>query len=527
MWSLILQLGFVVAFGGNSGDDSGGSFGGFSFDGGSYGLSHIGCPRYEDYARRLHRPYSLGPLGLPSQRPVPQCRLFKSQAIDDYIQQMTDKIKDKDLARLFENCLPNTLDTTIKWHDPDENDSFIITGDINAQWLRDSTFQLEPYHQFMKQDEKLKQLIGGAVQTQAKFVNTACYCNAFQALEKSGIHPVKNDYTDNVSPPFDSDRVFECKYEIDSPASFLRLSWQYYSHTKDDSMFTKEWMLAIGQVFRVIREQSQPSFDTKTGIWNQAYYTFQRQTNTATETLALGGAGYPVNEDLDLVRSAFRPSDDTTIMQYFIPGNAMLSVELDHLAGLLKHAAKAGVAGAEAYIEKAATFSKLIRKAVLEHGVFEHPEYGKVLAYEIDGYGGRIVMDDANVPSLLSLPLLGFMEKDDPIYVNTRKLILSKKTNPYYHEGSKLQGIGSPHTPMKNVWPMSLMVQIMTSNDEKEIEQCLEEIKTSTAGLGLMHESVNAWNTLDFSRPWFAWANAYFALTVMNVAERLPHLIYG
>lgn len=205
----------------------------------------------------------------------------------------------------------------------------------------------------------------------------------------------------------------------------------------------------------------------------------------------------------------------------------MLSVELKHLSALLRHADSLGVKGAGQWADLASSLSGGLRAAIFENAVFSHPVHGNVLAYEIDGYGGSIMMDDANVPSLLSIPLLGFLDRDDPLYLNTRKMVLSAQGNAHYHSGTKLRGIGSPHTPMKNVWPMSLMVQIMTSNDEAEVQDCLEQLITSTAGLGLMHESVNAWNPADFSRPWFAWANAYFALTIMDVDLRFPDLIYN
>lgn len=211
----------------------------------------------------------------------------------------------------------------------------------------------------------------------------------------------------------------------------------------------------------------------------------------ATETLALGGAGYPVNANTSLIRSAFRPSDDSTVLQFFIPGNAMLSVELDHLSGLLKTAEEKGAKGAGAWGKLSTKLATTIRNGIYEHGTFEHPVFGKVFAYEIDGYGGRILMDDANMPSLLSLPLLGFIDMTDEIYQNTRRMVLSAQANPYYLEGTRLQGIGSPHTPTRNVWPMSLLVQIMTSNDREEIMQCLEQVMSTTGGLGLMHESVN------------------------------------
>lgn len=169
----------------------------------------------------------------------------------------------------------------------------------------------------------------------------------------------------------------------------------------------------------------------------------------------------------------------------------MLSTELFHLSKLLKIAQSKGVEGAQSWATLCTSLAQSIREAVYKHGTFEHPDFGLVFAYEVDGYGGRIIMDDANMPSLLALPLLGFLSNEDKIYQNTRRMILSTANNPYYLEGTAIQGVGSPHTPSRNVWPMSLLVQIMTSNDKKEISSCLESVVSSTADLGLMHESIN------------------------------------
>ena len=427
---------------------------------------------------------------MPFQRPVKECRLFSSDVVEDLIKEMNTKLIDKDVARLFENCLPNTLDTTIKWHDSQGPQTFVITGDIHAMWLRDSTFQLQPYLSLLEED-KLQRLVNGAIQTQSRYIVKSPYCNAFQPPVESKLKATGNDQNDAVHPPYDPDVVFECKYEIDSLASFLRLSRQYFEATKDLSMFTESWVMAVQRVLRVIKEQAQPSHNQQTGLWNNPHYSFRRRTDSPTESLALGGAGYPVNANTSMVRSAFRPSDDSTILQLFVPGNAMLSVELSHLAGMLKVADRHGVSGADAWSELSEKLSVAIRQGIYNNAVFDHPTFGKVFAYEIDGYGGRIFMDDANMPSLLSLPLLGFVEKNDPIYLNTRRMVLSTHGNPYHIAGTKLKGVGSPHTPVNNVWPMSLLIQILTSEDKEEIKQCLDLVVSSTADLGLMHESVN------------------------------------
>lgn len=363
---------------------------------------------------------------------------------------------DPDLARLFENAFPSTTDTTVKFHSKDKDQgfvkmtgsrwaeddeawngpqSFVITGDIIAEWLRDSTNQLRPYQELASQDPAIFDLILGAINTQSEYVIEAPYCNAFQPPPISDLPVSANGQDDVVSPMYEPSAVFECKYELDSLAHFLKIGNDFYEHTKSSDFVTKRWLLAVESLLSVLQEQSQPTFN-KNGDYNRNSYTFQRTTSTGTETLNLAGVGNPLNGGTGLVRSAFRPSDDATILGFFIPANAMMSVELDRAATMLKAISKTAVAGE---LEK---WSKQMREGVMEHGVVEHKVYGKVFAYEVDGYGSSIIMDDANYPSLLALPLMGFVDVKDPIYQNTRKMLLSKKGNPYYLTGRDFNGIG-------------------------------------------------------------------------------------
>lgn len=166
-----------------------------NFDGDPWG---DGCPDYKDYSGRRHPPFSDGPLKLPFQRPAPECRSFKSREVERVIKEITKRLVDKDLARLFENCYPSTLDTTVRWHvdgsDEDETgvegpQSFIVTGDINAEWLRDSTNQLAGYMPLLRKDAKLRKLVLGAISTQAGYVIESPYCNAFQPPRGSHVKP--------------------------------------------------------------------------------------------------------------------------------------------------------------------------------------------------------------------------------------------------------------------------------------------------------------------------------------------------
>ncbi|KAG6005900.1 hypothetical protein E4U21_007534 [Claviceps maximensis] len=499
------------------------------------------CPDYASYASSPHRPLSSGPLSLPFQRPDKRCRTFQSSEIERVIEEITSRMKDPDLARLFENAFPSTTDTTIKFHTNGKDtgfmrfggsrtaldsgawkgpQTFVITGDIIAEWLRDSTNQLRPYQPLARKDPSIHQLILGAINTQSEYVIESPYCNAFQPPPISDLPITSNGQDDTVHPIYEPNAVFECKYELDSLAHFLALANDFYEHTGSTDFITDRWMSAVETLLYVLEQQSRSTFDPKTHIFIKNEYTFQRGTNTGTETLNLQGIGNPLNSGTGLVRSAFRPSDDATILGFLIPSNAMMSVELQRASKV--HMA----AGQTPLAKKLQRWSETLRSAVLEHGVVKHKKYGDVFAYEVDGYGSSILMDDANYPSLLALPVMGFCKIDDPIYQNTRKMLLDKLGNPYYLVGNDFSGIGGPHIGLRNAWPMSLLMQAQTTQDDEEIKHCLDMVLKS-ARLGLVHESVNVNQAGMYTRSWFAWANGVFASTILDLAKRKPHIIFS
>lgn len=370
---------------------------------------------------------------------------------------------DADLAQLFRNAYPNTLDTTIRWHTSGSYDAssstasdsrrakhsvsqwegaqtFIVTGDIDAEWLRDSANQLANYQHLAKKDKQIYALILGAINTQAEYVIEAPYCNAFQPPPPSGIKPAPNGQNDVVHPAYEPSFVFECKYELDSLAHFLMLSTQFHENTGSTDLLTRRWYKALDTLLAILDAQAQPTFNSR-GQYVTNQYTFQRTTSAGTETLSLRGIGNPLNNETGLVRSAFRPSDDATILGFFVPSNAMMAVQLRKTAQMIKTAG-----GDPNLVESLQQRSRDLERAVWDHGVVNHPRYGRVFAFEVDGYGSHIFMDDANVPSLLSLPLLGFVEQTDTVYQNTRRMILEKAGNPYYLTGSAFRGIGGPHS---------------------------------------------------------------------------------
>jgi meiotically up-regulated gene 157 (Mug157) protein len=492
------------------------------------------CPDYVEYSQSKHLPLSNGKFEYPFMRPAPKCRTFTSNAVERLIVDLKKKVKDVDLARLIENCLPNTLDTTILWHilslkekRVEHPQSFVVTGDIHAEWLRDAARQLSVYQPLIKHDPHLKEMIRGAIQTQALFILNSPYCNAFHPPAGSGVHK-GHSAMDLVYPRPDWRSVFECKYELDSLASFLTLSNEYYENSGDESFINSIWLKAYEKVLTVMKRESQPSFDPENGQALNFYYSFQRQTNIGSETLPLGGVGNPVNFGTGLVRSAFRPSDDATILQFFIPANMHAVTELKKARASFLNTEVIHNRDISVLVEYTDIFIDNITRGIEQYGIVQHPKYGEVYAYEVDGYGGNIFMDDANIPSLLSIPDMGFAPENDRIYQNTRKMILEKEGNPYYLNGLHFEGIGGPHIGIQHAWPMSLLVKMRTTDDDDEIMNALNMVMENTAGLGLMHESVqvNSKHGKDFTRSWFAWCNSEFGKTILHLAKTKPHLIF-
>lgn len=144
-------------------------------------------------------------------------------------------------------------------------------------------------------------------------------------------------------------------------------------------------------------------------------------------------------------------------------------------------------------------------------------------AYEVDGFGSELLMDDANVPSLLGLPYLG-CSPDPAVYARTRAFVWSKR-NPWFFSGSAAEGIGGPHEGRPMIWPMAITVYALTSHSPGEIRRALQMLVHSSAGTGFMHESFNADDASKFTRSWFAWANSLFGELVATVAETQPTLL--
>ncbi|KAK8806285.1 TAT pathway signal protein [Blastocystis sp. subtype 4] len=446
-------------------------------------------------------------------------RTFSSVVIDKYLVGIKDKFKDPELADLFESCYPNTLDTTVySFTDNPEGDedTFLITGDITAMWLRDSTNQILPYLRFANHDSRLKALIRGVLNRQVKSVLIDPYANAFN-FDKTG-HPDSHTDDNTKRPSFLGTRsnamtneIFERKFEIDSLAAVLALSAKYYNTTMDSLPYNDRWVRAVKLIISTARKNQVES-----SPYHNYEYTFTRICNRPTETL-MDGQGWP-SRYTGLIRSGFRPSDDATKLPYFIPGNIMFLTNLRYCADILENVVRDKETAADAR-----KLADEIDEAVHRFGIVNHPFAGEVYAYEVDGFGSAYFMDDANIPSLLSLPFLGYLDKNDVIYQNTRKMILSEY-NPYFFKGKVGEGIGGPHVGPGYIWPMSLIVRAYTSDNKEEILECIDVLKKSATN-GYMHESFFQDDFNSYTRPWFAWTNSLFGDMLIDLMHRHPDYI--
>lgn len=440
----------------------------------------------------------------PTVRVSPSERNFKSKVIERAIEEFQKNVKDKELGWLFNNCFPNTLDTTVVYtEEKGKPDTYVITGDIDAMWLRDSSAQVWPYMIFAKEDKRLRNLIAGVINRQTQQILKDPYANAFyDDPTKEG--EWMTDLTD-MQPG-----VHERKWEIDSLCYPIRLGYNYWKTTGDTSPFDENWQKAIKSILAVFRDQQKKD--------DRGEYSFQRETPHATDTRALKGYGYPVNP-VGLICSAFRPSDDATVFSFLIPSNFFAVVSLKQAAEMMTE-----IANDPATAKELMNLRQEVDSALKEHAIYEHKEFGKIYAFEVDGFGNQLLMDDANVPSLLSLPYLDAVEHSDPIYQNTRKFVWSQK-NPFFFKGEAAEGIGGPHVDMDMIWPMAITMRGLTSRDEKEIKECIKVLKNTHAGTGFMHESFHKDNPENFTRAWFAWANTLFGEFLWKTYNENPKLL--
>jgi len=433
-----------------------------------------------------------------SKRPAPEERLFRSGVIDRKIEEVKVVLKDNPyLAWMFENCFPNTLETTVHYQQTadGDDDTFVYTGDIAAMWLRDSGAQVWPYVQFCNDDPQLAHVVRGVILRQLKSINLDPYANAFyQEADKVG--EWQSDHTD-MKPG-----IHERKYEIDSECYPIRLAYAYWKETGDETIFGEEWLKAIENTLKVFREQQHKD--------GKGSYAFRRTTDRQFDTVGWGGMAHPV-KPVGLIASFFRPSDDATVFPFLVPSNFMAVTSLRKAAEILWTVNdKAELA------QQCTDLADEVEQALKQYAVAQHPKYGKIYAFEVDGYGSQLLMDDANVPSLLALAYLGDVDVNDPIYQNTRRFVWSED-NPAFFKGKAGEGIGGPHVGYDMPWPMSIMMLAFTSQDDQEIKHCIEMLMSTDAGTGFIHESFNKDDAYNYTRPWFAWQNTLFGELILKL----------
>ena len=431
-----------------------------------------------------------------SQRPPVADRKFSSEAVEKLIIRVKKVLKDPELAWMFENCFPNTLDTTIKHHSNNGRpDTFVITGDINAMWLRDSTAQVWPYLPLIKEDKNLSLLIEGVINRQTKCVLIDPYANAFN------FGPEGSEWQTDITAM--KPELHERKWEVDSLCYVIRLAHGYWKVSGNTAPFDEDWNKAMKLIVKTFKEQQRKK--------DNGPYSFKRKTDSPHDTAQGNGSGNPV-KPVGMICSVFRPSDDGSIFPFLIPSNLFAVKSLLELGEMMY------VLNDRAFASECETLAAEVTAAVLKYGIVSHKEFGSVYAYEVDGYGSSLFMDDANVPSLLSLPYIAGIDPNTPVYKNTRRMVLSN-ANPYYAEG-KYSGVGGPHTGKEMIWPLSYIMRAMTSKDSMEIKYCIKMLKETHAGTGFIHESFHRDNPKQFTRSWFAWANTIFGEMILKLQNQ-------
>lgn len=415
--------------------------------------------------------------------------------IDEYSKRIS--VINSKATKLFRNAITDTISNTVRVR----NDRiFVATGDIPAMWLRDSTFQVLPYLELIDSIPDIKKLLHGVLNQQLDYINLDPYANAFNETA-SGAH-----YNDDHTEIEVSDLVWERKFEIDSLCAPLFLAANLYIKAKYKEHLTSYFWKTVNLVMDTfISEQHHEN----------SSYVFNRDIGPESDTLSNGGRGAKVKYT-GMVWSGFRPSDDACQYGFFVPGNMFIIRIINLLSSII----------AELDIKQDDLLHKMRKlRANIEDGINNFAvlkdENGKdIFAYEVDGIGNVNLMDDANVPSLLSIPFIGYTDFTNRIYQNTREFILSSR-NPYYYEGEVLKGIGSPHTPRNYVWPIALAMEGITSDQPEVMKEKIKIISSTDAGTYQCHEGINVDNPNQYTREWFSWANMTYCQLVLAYLKKI------
>jgi meiotically up-regulated gene 157 (Mug157) protein len=452
----------------------------------------------------IQLPEVKAPWDMSQGRPKFSERKFQSEAVEAFLKERSPRIADPALARLFVNCFPNTLDTTVEpGAFEGKPDTAVLTGDILAMWLRDSSAQVWPYLPLAKNDRALRDLLEGVIRRQARCILIDPYANAFMAdLNAPPLPWSLKDKTELKRG------VGERKWEIDSLCYPIRLSHGYWRQTGDSGPFDQRWHEAMRLIVETFRVQQRKHGDGP--------YRFQRDSDVSTETLPAAGLGNPVRP-VGLIASGFRPSDDACIFPFLVPSNLFAVTSLRQLAEMA-HA----ILHDDTLANDATSLAAEVERALRQHAIATAPE-GTIWAYEIDGYGSQLLMDDANVPSLLGLPYLS-SSPDAALYARTRAFCWSDR-NPWFFRGTAGEGIGGPHVGRDMIWPMSQIICALSSTSPQEIRRSITMLKGVAADFGFMHESYFKDDPRRFTRAWFAWANTLFGELLGSLAEKQPDLL--
>jgi meiotically up-regulated gene 157 (Mug157) protein len=441
-----------------------------------------------------------------SKRPEPGDRRFTSPAVEAAIARVSKQIADPTLALMFANCLPNTLDTTVTPGTFEgKPDTFVITGDIDAMWLRDSSAQVWPYLPFCKADAKLSGLIEGVIRRQTRCILLDPYANAFLPSASSArLSWAVHDDTD-MKPG-----VGERKWEIDSLCYTIRLAHGYWKATGNTAAFDAQWRDAARAIVRTFREQQR--------LHSPGPYHFQRSSPIPSESQMLSGYGNPARP-VGLIQSGFRPSDDACIFPLFVPANLFAVAALRWLADLAN-----GACHDTSLANDAGALADEVEKALQQYAQIDTAN-GRIWAYEVDGYGNAHRMDDANAPGLLSLDYLKCVPPgEDALYRRSRAFALSMD-NPYFFKGTAGEGIGGPHVGLGSIWPMAIILRAFSSRNPEETAMCLRTLRNTTDGTHFIHESFWKDDPAKYTRPWFAWANTLFGELLLTLAVQQPALL--
>ncbi|USK28368.1 glycoside hydrolase family 125 protein [Bacillus sp. CMF21] len=404
--------------------------------------------------------------------------------------------EDAKLQTMFEQCFVNTYETTLK--SQKDGTTFVITGDIPAMWLRDSAAQVRPYLMAAEEDENIAEMIEGVIRRQLQFINIDPYANAFNESANGKGH--QTDQTEMLP------EIWERKYEIDSLCYPIQLSYLFWKSTGRVEHFDHLFVEALKKILNVWTAEQDHE--------NNSPYSFIRETNRYYDTLIRDGKGSKTAKT-GMTWSGFRPSDDACLYGFLVPSNMFAVVVLKYAAEICGEVIK------DMELKRACEqLADEINTGIEKYAVFNHPVFDSIYAYETDGLGRFNLMDDANVPSLLSIPYLGYTGFRDETYLKTRSYILSRE-NPYYYEGVKARGIGSPHTPGQYVWPIALSIQGMTAVSYEEKLNILKILTSTDGNTGFMHEGFHADMPEKYTREWFSWSNSMFSEFVLSLCGKV------